>query len=78
LDSRKINPFKIKRNIRDINFELELPLTIRIYPIFHISLLKLAYPDISKGLVPELDPEIQELVYDVELILAVRKRRNRL
>jgi hypothetical protein len=78
LDSRKINPFKIKRNIRDINFELELPLTIRIYPIFHILLLKLAYPDISKGLVPELDPEIQELVYDVELILAVRKRRNRL
>jgi hypothetical protein len=58
LDSKKIDPFKIKRNIRDINFELKFPLTIRIYPIFYISLLEPAYPDISKGLASELDPEI--------------------
>jgi hypothetical protein len=58
LDSKKIGPFKVKRNIRDISFEFKLPLTIRIYPIFHISLLKSAYSDIFKGLVPELNPEI--------------------
>jgi hypothetical protein len=58
LDSKKIGPFKVKRNIRDINFELKLPLIIRIYPIFHISLLEPAYPDTSKDLAPELDPEI--------------------
>jgi hypothetical protein len=51
---------------------------MRIYPIFYLSLLEPAYPDIPKGLISELDPEIQELVYDVESILAVRKRRNRL
>jgi hypothetical protein len=51
---------------------------MRIYPIFHISLLKPAHSDISEGLAPELDPEIQELVYDIESIFAVRKRRNRL
>jgi hypothetical protein len=31
---------------------------MRIYSIFHLSLLEPAYPDISEGLVPELDPEI--------------------
>jgi hypothetical protein len=78
LNLKKIDSFKIKRNIRDINFEFKLSLIIRIYPIFHISLLEPAHSDIPKGLTPELDPEIQELVYKVELIFAVRKRRNRL
>jgi hypothetical protein len=58
LDSRKIGPFKIKRNIRDISFELKLPLIMRIYPIFHILLLEPAYPDTPEGLAPELDPKI--------------------
>jgi hypothetical protein len=78
LDLKKIGPFKVKRNIRDINFKLKLFLTIRIYPIFHLSLLEPAYLDIPKDLTPELDPEIQELVYEIESILAVRKRRNKL
>jgi hypothetical protein len=58
LDSKKIGPFKIKRNIRDINFEFKLPLIIKIYPIFHISLLKPAHPNIFKDPASELDPEI--------------------
>jgi hypothetical protein len=78
LDLKKIGPFKVKRNIRDINFEFKLSPIIRIYPIFHILLLESAHPNIFKGLVPELDPEIQKLVYNVEKILAVRKRRNKL
>jgi hypothetical protein len=78
LDLKKIGPFKVKRNIRNINFEFKLPPTIKIYPIFHFSLLEPAHPDIPEGLVPELDPEIQKLVYKVESILAVRRRRNRL
>jgi hypothetical protein len=78
LDSKKIGPFKIKQNIRDINFEFKFPPTMRIYLIFHILLLEPAHPDTPKGLISELDPEIQELVYDVESILAVRKRRNKL
>ena len=58
LDSKKIGSFKVKRNIRDISFELKLLLTIRIYPIFHFLLLEPAHPDTSKGSIPELDPEI--------------------
>jgi hypothetical protein len=78
LDLKKIGPFKVKRNIRDINFEFKLFPTIKIYPIFYLLLLEPAYPDIPKGLVSELDPEIQKLIYKVESILAVRRRRNRL
>jgi hypothetical protein len=58
LDLKKIGLFKVKRNIRDINFEFKLLPIIRIYSIFHFLLLELAYPDIPKGLVLELDPEI--------------------
>jgi hypothetical protein len=58
LDLKKIGPFKVKRNIRDINFEFKFPPTIKIYPIFYLSLLEPAYPDIFKNPTPELDPEI--------------------
>jgi hypothetical protein len=78
LDLKKIGLFKIKRNIRDISFELKLPLIIKIHPIFYILLLEPAHPNIPKRLASELDPEIQKLVYEIESILAVRKRRNKL
>jgi hypothetical protein len=78
LDLKKIGPFKIKRNIRDISFEFKFSLIMKIYSIFHISLLEPAHPNIPERLTLKLDPKIQKLVYNVESILAVRKRRNRL
>jgi hypothetical protein len=78
LDSKKVSLFRVKRNIRDINFEFKLPPIIRIYSIFYILLLEPAYLNISEDLAPELNPEIQELVYNVEKIFTIRKRRNRL
>ena len=58
LDIKKIGPFKIKRNIRDINFKLQFSPTMRIYLVFYISLLEPAHPDTPKSLTLELDPEI--------------------
>jgi hypothetical protein len=58
LDSKKIGLFKIKRNIRNISFEFKLPLIMRIYPIFYISLLEPAHFNIPEKLAPELDLEI--------------------
>jgi hypothetical protein len=58
LDLKKIGPFKVKRNIRDISFEFKLLPIIRIYPIFHILLLKPAHPNIPERPVSELDPKI--------------------
>ena len=42
LDYRKLGLFKIIRKISIINFELQLPKTINIYPVFYISLLEKA------------------------------------
>jgi hypothetical protein len=54
LDHKKFGPFKIKRNIKNISYELHLPPTIKIYPIFHISLLEPTDPDTSAGPAPEI------------------------
>jgi hypothetical protein len=57
LDHKKFGPFRVKRNIRDISYKLELPKTIRIHPVFHISLLEPADPDTPEGPAPELHPD---------------------
>jgi len=58
LDLKKIGPFRVKRNIRDISFEFKLLPAMRIHSIFYLSLLKPAYPDTFKGLTPKLDLKI--------------------
>ena len=58
LDLKKIGPFKVKRNIRNISFELKLFPIMRIHPVFYFSLLESAHSDIPEGPVSELDPEI--------------------
>jgi hypothetical protein len=78
LDHKKFGPFKVKRNIKNINYELHLLPTIRIYPIFHISLLEPADPDTPAGPTPEIHPDLQEKVYTIEKILKVRKYRKTL
>jgi len=40
LDFKQIRPFKIAKKISNTNYKLSLPRTIKIHPIFHISLLK--------------------------------------
>jgi hypothetical protein len=53
-DHKKFGPFKVKRNIKDISYELYLPLTIRIYSIFYISLLESADLDTPARPAPEI------------------------
>jgi hypothetical protein len=60
LDHKKFGPFKIKRNIKDVSFELCLPPTMKIHPVFHISLLEPAPAGAAEGPAPEIDPETQE------------------
>ncbi|SGY15944.1 BQ5605_C012g06709 [Microbotryum silenes-dioicae] len=38
--SSKLGPFVIKRIINPVAYELDLPLMMRIHPVFHVSLLK--------------------------------------
>ena len=52
-------------------FRLELLVSIRIYPVFHISLLELAPENARRGLV-HIDEEIQELLYEVDYIIGYK------
>jgi hypothetical protein len=54
LDYKKFGSFKIKRNIKNISYKFYFLFTIRIYPIFYISLLELADPDTLTGSIPEI------------------------
>ena len=44
LDFKKLGPFKIRRIINPVTYELDLPAWWRIHPVFHVSLLEKAKP----------------------------------
>jgi transposase InsO family protein len=69
LDHKKLGPFKIKDKISDINYRLDLPKTMKIHPVFHISLLEPAPKGVKTGKV-ELD--VYEEEYEAEKILDKR------
>jgi hypothetical protein len=54
LNYKKFGLFRVKSNIRDISYKLELSKTIRIYLIFYISLLKLVDLNTLKELILKL------------------------
>ena len=43
LDHKKLGPFRIRRIHGLVTVELDLPKTMKIYPIFHKSLLEPCY-----------------------------------
>jgi hypothetical protein len=57
LNHKKLSLFKIIRNIKGVSFELQFPLIIKIYPVFHISFLEPANLNISQNLAPEIYPD---------------------
>ena len=59
LDYKKLGPFKISQKIGHLNYKLQLPNTMRIHPVFHVSLLE-------KTMRTEIDAEEE---YEVEQIL---------
>lgn len=68
LDYKQLGPFKIKRKISDTNYELSLPRSMQIHPIFHISLLEPASPRAKLDETTELEAEDEE-EQEVEKIL---------
>jgi hypothetical protein len=58
LNYKKFGLFRIKYNIRDINYKLELFKIIRIYLVFYILLLKSVNLKTLKGLIFEFYPNI--------------------
>ena len=66
----KLRPFQITKTKRSVNYELELSLTMWIYPVFHVLLLE---PADSETPIQENPPEInlksQDAKFKVEEIL---------
>ena len=70
LDYKKIGPYKIKRAIGPVNFELELPKTMKIHPVFHIALLEKAPSNATIETTTEV--ESYDNTYEVEQIIGYR------
>ena len=57
LDYTKLRPFKIRKKLGTVTYELLLLKTMRIYLVFYVLLLEPAYdPNVRLGLV-EIDEE---------------------
>jgi hypothetical protein len=69
LDHKKLEPFKISKIIEPVNYHLELPKTINIHPIFHISLLEPVPPGAPNIPYTEIKPVNPNTEYKVEEIL---------
>jgi hypothetical protein len=78
LDHKKLGLFKIKRVIGLVNYELVLPKTMNIYPVFHISLLELVLPGVLLVPVTEIEPVNPNIKYKIEEILDYKQVRNRI
>ena len=69
LDYKKLGLFRIVKVKGLVNFQLVLPKTINIYPVFYISLLELAPLRVPPALIIEIQPINLNAEYEVETIL---------
>ena len=75
-DAKLFSPFLIKKEISKNNYELELLAKIKLYLVFHISLLKLI-ADIIKVHTAANDNEVNgKEKYEPKKILEVKKGKN--
>jgi transposase InsO family protein len=65
LMEKYIGPFQVKRVVSSVAYELELPSTMKIHPVFHVSKLKpmkssssIEYPDRASSVAPRPPPEL--------------------
>ena len=76
MDGKILGPFKVVEK-RGSLYKLDLPNTIKVYPVFLVVLLFKDPDDALPGQVNELPPLVNiegELEYEVEEILALRKK----
>jgi RNase H-like domain found in reverse transcriptase/Reverse transcriptase (RNA-dependent DNA polymerase)/Integrase zinc binding domain/Chromo (CHRromatin Organisation MOdifier) domain/Retroviral aspartyl protease/Integrase core domain len=75
LDYKRVGPFPILEKVGTRSYRLDLPRTMKIHPVFHVSLLERFRPDTIAGRTPQPPPPLVvagEDEYEVELILNSR------
>lgn len=78
LQDKWIGPFKVLRNIRDVTYELELPVTMgKIHRVFHVSKLKKFKPDTIFQRNPPPPQQLGRGWWTIEDIYDHRQRRGR-
>jgi hypothetical protein len=76
LDFKKLGPFKVVEKVGTLNFKLQLPKGLRLYPVFYISLLEPIQGNVLVAFDSELQLENDLDVYEVEKILDTRTIAN--
>ena len=84
LTDRYIGPFKIEKKISKVAYQLKLPSTYKIHPVFHVSQLEPRriserFPSKEEAPPPPIEPIEQgdSDIWEVEKILGERKRYRR-
>lgn len=81
LSPKRLGPFVVLRKIGDLDYELKLPPSVPVHPVFHVSLLTAYRPSPIVGRDPVEPPPIEvegEEEYKVEKILDSRLFRRKL
>lgn len=79
LDYKRLGPFKIIKKISTHAYKLDLPRTMKVHPVFHVSMLEPVASDPLPGQSQLPPPPVivnGELEFQVEEILDARKTRN--
>jgi hypothetical protein len=76
LDYKKLGLFKIKKVAGPVNYELVLPKTINIYPVFYISLLELILLGVLLAPITEIELINPNTEYEIKEILDYKQVRN--
>lgn len=80
-DFKRLGPFKIDKKINDVAFKLKMPESIKIHPVFHVSLLEPYNPNTFENRTQEPPPPIiveGEQEFEINKILDSKLNRNKL
>lgn len=76
LNPRRLGPYEVLRKIGPLNYELKLPASLRIHPVFHVSLLTKYVPDTIPGRIqtpPDPVAVDGDIEYEVAEVLNSRR-----